>query len=184
MINGGDEKRIMEAKIKIIIDEERAMKRINAATDKMKRWRNLKILSRVSFIPILLLSLVQIYVYRYDFGMLLKWGVIGLVAGGSLWFCRLGSRRLFMFQLKKQLAAMQYPVEQILSFDEDEVEVNSEKSMKKTRWDSIEMVCEDEDYWFLEYSGIIIDKDVLTPEQYRFIRGKCDAVKERPKYID
>ena len=56
--------------------------------------------------------------------------------------------------------------------------------MKKTRWDSIEMVCEDEDYWFLEYSGIIIDKDVLTPEQYRFIRGKCDAVKEHPKYID
>ena len=62
--------------------------------------------------------------------------------------------------------------------------VSCEKSMKKTRWDSIEMVCEDEDYWFLEYSGIIIDKDVLTPEQYRFIRGKCDAVKEHPKYID
>lgn len=73
MTGGGDEKRIMEAKIKIIIDEERNMKRINAATDKMKRWRNLKILSRVSFIPILLLSLVQIYVYRYDSDMLLKW---------------------------------------------------------------------------------------------------------------
>lgn len=139
-------------------------------------------LSRVTVIPLLLLAFVQIYRYRYDTEMFLKWGALGLAAGALLWFCRCGGRKILMLQVKKQMKTMQYPIENILSFNEDKVEMTSEKSMRKTRWDSIEMVCEDGDFWFLEHSGIIIDKDVLTQEQYGFIKEKCDAVKEHPKY--
>lgn len=76
----------MEAKIKIVVDEERAMERVKAAIGRMKVKKNLWILCGVLTPPLLIDTCIRIYQYRYNFGMLFMHVIMGIVEGVLFWF--------------------------------------------------------------------------------------------------
>lgn len=87
-----------------------------------------------------------------------------------------GYRAAYVKREKKRMRKIKFPIEQILEFDESGIVVRTDFLEQKLFWDKMDMVCEDENYWFLGKVGVIIDKKQLTKEQIQFIAEKCESI--------
>lgn len=173
----------MEAKIKIVVDEERAMERVKASIGRMKVKKNLWILCGVLTPPLLIDTCIRIYQYRYNFGMLFIHVIMGIVEGIWVWFCVRGNELRLIHQAKRKMKKMNCPFEQFLSFDDKQIEMESANQTRRFYWESIETVCEDDKHWFLGHEGLVIEKELLTKEQLEFVKKKCDAIKNHSKWM-
>lgn len=89
-----------------------------------------------------------------------------------------------MHMVKVKMKKEKYPKECELFINENEIEVITEALSQKFKWDFVEYICESDRYWLLVNGGtMIIDKEAFTPEQYQFVKMKCDAVKVKKKWL-
>lgn len=175
----------MEVRIKLMVDEEAVLDRCKVILEKMKATLYLRGLGVIIVLPLFLTMLFRIYVSRHYITLpYLVYIGLTILAGVLLWFCFWGYKVCQIHMVKVKMKKEKYPKEYELFINENEIEVITEALAQKFKWDFVEYICESDRYWLLvNGTTMLIDKEAFTPEQYQFVKMKCDAVKVKKKWL-
>ena len=183
IIGGGNR---MEGKMVVTIDEQVMIERGKEVVKKTRMARQMKALTIFLWIPLFVVSAVACLVCisveytatHFPIFILLLVGI-----GIMLWCCTKGYQFWYMHHWKKQMKSFHLPLQRNVEFDETGVSVSHDKFMMKLLWENIDVVCENNEYWFIEPTGIVIDKSQLTQEQVQFISEKCQEISAKKKRL-
>ena len=108
-----------------------------------------------------------------------------------IWFIFYGYKATYLYENKRKMKKIQFPIEQTVKFDEYTFSFRNNIITYNAPWEDIDIVCETERYWFLgiivisadKIGGIMaaVEKRQLTSEQYEFILEKCKIIAAKKK---
>ena len=182
----------MEGKMIVTINEVLMMQMIEEKLKKSRISKNLKVIAYALVVPWMILTVIFIikqlfaektisFLWRLSLSMLLF----------MIWFIFYGYKATYLYENKRKMKKIQFPIEQTVKFDEYTFSFRNNIITYNAPWEDIDIVCETERYWFLgiivisadKIGGIMaaVEKRQLTSEQYEFILEKCKIIAAKKK---
>lgn len=170
----------MEWKIKILVDEELFWKRIRMIIPLIRQVRLCKASAFLLCLPCIIIysfDLVEELYFRSKIDILTF--VLIIVMIFLFWYTMWGITLGLKKKAKKMLGGKKFPTEQTLTFNDEEIKTEGPNSMVRVKWEKINIVYENENYWIFGDDFFIVDKRMLTDEQFAFLKKKRDRIRKK-----
>lgn len=173
----------MEGKVKILINEELFWKRIWMTIPLIKQVRLCKFLAFLLCLPCIIVysyEIVEALYFRAKISILTL--VLLIILIFLFWYTMWGITIILKKKIKMEFREKKFPTEQTLSFNDEEIKIEGQNGMVKVKWEKINIVYESENYWIFGDEFFIIDKRMLTDEQFAFLKKKRDRIKKKKTF--
>lgn len=169
----------MIGKMTVLVEKELMLMMAEEMYNHLRAKIVLRTMAYAFFTPILAWELLVLYVEGFT---ILHAGAVCLCAW-MIWFCRFNHKKLYMRGWEKKVKNF-LPVEETVEFNEVEIKKSSKLSMISVLWKDIDIVCENENYWFFIASqNIIVDKKQLNANEYQFLLEKSKEISSKKRKL-